>query len=66
MPLPAVIVPLPVNRFPNKLAPKVHNNVPRNPPFYFFASFLLVLLTLFIDNPDSSRDVTTHFFIRNC
>ena len=28
MPSPALIVPLSANRFPNKLAPKVLNNIP--------------------------------------
>ena len=64
--LPAVITPypgifdlltlLPVNRFPNKLAPNVPNNILRNKPFCSIASFLIVSLTLFIRNPDSSRD----------
>ena len=57
-PSPPLIVPLPVNRFPNKLAPKVPNNIPRNPSFYSFASYLIVSLKPFIDNPDSSRDLT--------
>ena len=29
-------VTLPANIFPNKLAPKVPNNIPRNPPFHSF------------------------------
>ena len=53
---PALIVPLPVNRFPNKLAPYVPNNEQRK--FCFFASFLIVSLTPFIYKPDSSRDLT--------
>ena len=52
------IVPLPVKRFPNKLAPKVPNNILKNPPFFSFASFLIVALIPFINNPDSSRDLT--------
>ena len=55
---PALIVPLPVNRFPNKLAPNVSNNILRNPPFRSFALFLIVSLTPFINNPDCSRDLT--------
>ena len=43
---------LPVKRFPNKLAPTVPNNIPRNPPFCSFAS------TPFINKPDSSRHLT--------
>ena len=58
MPSPALIVPLPVNRLPNKLAPKVPNNIPRNPSFHSFALFLIVSLTHFINNPDSSSDLT--------
>ena len=50
--------PLPANRFPNKLAPKVPNNIPRNLPFCYFDSFLFVSVTPFINKPDSSRDVT--------
>ena len=55
---PALILPLPVNRFPSKVAPKVPNYISKNPPFYSFASFLVVLLTPFINKPDSSRDLT--------
>ena len=32
------LTPLPINRFHNKLAPKVPNNVLRNPSFCSFAS----------------------------
>ena len=38
-PYPALIIPLPVSIFPNKLAPNVPNNILRNPPFCSFASF---------------------------
>ena len=34
------------------------NNFPRNTHFCSFASFLIILLTPFINNPDSSRDTT--------
>ena len=51
-------MPLPVNRFPYKLAPNVPNNIPRNAPFCYFASFLVVSLTRFINKPDSSSDLT--------
>ena len=54
---PASIVPLPVNRFPNELAPKVPNIISRNLHFYPFDSFLIVSLTAFINKPDSSRDL---------
>ena len=33
----ALIVPLPVNRFPNNLGPKVPNNMPGNSLFCSFA-----------------------------
>ena len=33
------------------------NNIPRNPPFCSFASFLIVWLTSFINNPDYSIDL---------
>ena len=58
MPSPALIAPLPENRFPNKLAPKMPNNIPRSPPFYSFASFLIVSLTPFNNKTDSSSDLT--------
>ena len=52
-------MPLPVIRFLNELGPKLLNKIPRNPLFCSFASFLIVSLTLFINKPESSRDVTT-------
>ena len=58
LPRPALILPLPVDRFPNKLVPKVLYNIPINPPFCSFASFLIVSLTSFINKPDSSSDLT--------
>ena len=58
MPSPALIVPLCVKRFPNKLVAKVPNNIPRNPPFCSFASLIIVLLRPFINKPDSSSDST--------
>ena len=49
---PALIVPLPVNTFPNKLAPNVPNNI--------ISSFCsLTLLTPFNNKPESS--VFNHF-----
>ena len=41
---------------PNRLAPYVPNNILTNPPFYSFASFLIVSLTLSNNVPESSRD----------
>ena len=52
----AQITPLLVNRLSNKLAPNVPNNMLRNPPFVFSALFLIALLPLFINKPDSSRE----------
>ena len=58
--LPALIVPsaalittLPVNKFPNKLAHYVLNNIHRNSFFCSFGSFLIVSLMPFINKPDS-------------
>ena len=70
VPSPAQFVPLRINRFPNKVARKVPNNIPRNHPFCSFASFLTVSQTLFFNVPDSSSGITIyydiiHFFIRN-
>ena len=44
--------------FSNKLAQKLHNNIPKIQPFCFFASFLIVLVTSFINIPDTSSDLT--------
>ena len=49
---------LPVNRFPNELAPKVPNNIPRKTSFCSSASFLIVSFTPYNNNPDSSRDLS--------
>ena len=58
-PSPALIIPLPdkvfVNRSPSKEAPKVPNNIPRNPPLCSLASFLIVSLTPFNSTPESSE-----------
>ena len=48
MPSPALIVPLPAYRFPNKPASNVPNNILRKPPFCSFASLLIALLTPFV------------------
>ena len=52
---PALIVP--VNRFPNELPPNIPNNILRNPSFCSFTLFLIVLLTPFMNKPDSPRDL---------
>ena len=42
VPSPAIILPLPVNRFHNELLAKVPDNIPRNNLFFFpFVFFLL-------------------------
>ena len=56
--LPALIVPLSVNRCSNKLAPKATNNILRNHPFCSVASFWIVSLTPFINKPESSGHLT--------
>ena len=53
VPSPALFVPLPVNKFLNKLAPNIPNSTPRNPPFCYFASFLIVSLTPFINKAEN-------------
>ena len=40
----ALTIPFYVNKFPNKLAPRVPNNIFKNPPFCSF-SFFIVLVT---------------------
>ena len=57
MPSRAIITPLSVNRFPNKLVPKVANNILRNLTVFSFPSFLIVFLTPFIHKPDSSNNL---------
>ena len=52
---PALTVPFPVNKFPNKDAPKVPNNILRNPPFCSFVSFLIVSVTPFNKTPEISK-----------
>ena len=57
---------MPVNRFPNKLAPNIPNNLVKNPPFCSFASFWIVSLTQ--NNPESSINYfydIFHFFSRD-
>ena len=41
--------------FPNKLAPKVPNTIPKNPLFYSFVSFSIVLVLSFNKILESSR-----------
>ena len=49
-----VVTTIPANTFPNNLALDVLHKMPRNPPFCYFVSFLIVLLKPFINKPDSS------------
>ena len=51
---PALTITFPV-KFPNKVAPKVPNDIFENPPFCSFASFLIVLVTPFSKILESSR-----------
>ena len=39
LPEPALIIPFPANKFPNKLAPKVPNKMLKDPPFCSFFFF---------------------------
>ena len=48
VPLPTLIAPLHDNRFTNKLAHNVLNNIVRNSSFYSFALFLIVSLMPFM------------------
>ena len=58
VPSPAPIVSLLVIRFPTKLAPKVSNNIPRNPSLCSFVLLLIVSLLPFIYKPVCSSDLT--------
>ena len=49
------IAPFPHNKFANKLAPRVPSNILKNPPFYSFVSFSIVLVTPFNKISSSSR-----------
>ena len=46
-PVPALTIPFPFNKFLNKLAPKVPNNILKNASFCSFVSVLIVLVTPF-------------------
>ena len=58
VPSSALIVPLPVKRYPNKLATNIPNSILRNMPCCSFALFLTVSLNLFVNKSNSSRDLT--------
>ena len=51
----ALRIPFPVKKFSIKVAPKVPNNILKNPPFCSFVSFLIVLVTPFIKILEFSR-----------
>ena len=56
IPSPALIIPFPpVNKLPNKLAPKVPSNIPKNPPLYSLVSFSIVLVSPFNKIPEFSN-----------
>ena len=58
MPFLSIATPFPIKRCPNKLAPSVPYNILRNSPFCSFTPFLTDSVTLFKNNPESSRDFT--------
>ena len=48
------ITPLPADRFPNKIAPNVTNNMIRNTPSLFVCFISVVLLASFINKSDAT------------
>ena len=56
---PALITPFSANAPLNKLAANLPNTIGKNPPFCYFASFLIVSLIPLLNNPDSSNDSST-------
>ena len=56
IPSPALIIPFPpINKLPNKLAPKVPKSIPKNPPLCSLVSFSIVLVTHFNKIPEFSN-----------
>ena len=51
--------------FPNKLAPNVVTNIPKNPPFCSTTSFSTVSLIPYINKSASSRDLTIFMISSN-
>ena len=47
VPSPALTTPFPDNKFPNNDAPKVPNNIDKNPPFCSLVSFSIISVTHF-------------------
>ena len=55
IPSPALIIPFPVNKLPNKLASKVPKSIPKNPLLCSLVSVSVVLLTPFNKIAEFSR-----------
>ena len=56
IPSPVRTIPFPpVNKFPNKLAPKVPKSIPKSPPLCYLVSFSIVLVTPFNKIPEFSK-----------
>ena len=64
IPSPALIIAFPVNKLPNKLAPKVPKSILKNPPLCYLISFSIVLLTPF--NKLSEFSSSLIIFIISC
>ena len=58
-------IPFRVNKFANKLAPIIPNSILKNPLFYSFVSFLIVLVTSFnkIFESSSAWTISIIYFI---
>ena len=64
IPSPARTIPFPpVNKLPNKLAPKVPKSISKNPPLCSLVSFLIVLLTPLNKIPEFSNASITYLKI---
>ena len=58
IPSPARVTPFPpVNKLPNNEAPKVPNNILRNPPLCSLASCWIVSLTPFNITPEFTQEI---------
>ena len=62
-PSPALIIPFPINKLPNKLAPNVPTNILKNPPFCSLVSFSIALVIPFNKIQEFSN--TSIFFNNN-
>ena len=63
IPSPALIIPFPVNKLPNKQAPNVPSNILKNPPLCSLVSFSIVLVTPFNKIPEFSRAANNFYNI---